>query len=102
MAKFEFVNINFSKLYEGRHEFRDMQQKIYPCKYAQNSKVKLGFHVEGDQKILKGLQYISYGNAKYLNSADQSWLTTIQFEAMIGSWYSNILLTSSVLDHEVL
>jgi len=55
MAKFEFENIDFSQLYEVSCEFWDIQKKVYSSKYAKNSKVKLGFHVEGSPKILKGL-----------------------------------------------
>ena len=33
--------------------FETCNQEAYSCKYAENSKVKLGFHVDSDPNILK-------------------------------------------------
>ena len=52
--------------------FETCKQEAYFCKYAQNSKFKLGFDVEGDPTILKGLQQTPSDFAVlYVNISDE-------------------------------
>ena len=38
--------------------FETSNKKVYSFKYTYDSKVKPGFHVEGDPKMLKGLYHL--------------------------------------------